>query len=106
MQNDVDKIHDYIALDNPKAAARWVRQFFRLSRSLKTLPFRYEVIPEAAEFKREIRHVLFGNYRIFYLVEKQVVTILRVIHAARLLRRHYLGETPSEDESAPSAPEL
>ena len=91
-QRDAAAIRDRIARDKPRAAAKWVRDFARHARSLKTHPLRYEVIPEAGELGVTIRHVIFGNYRLFYRVADDRVLILRVIHAARLLEPRLLEE--------------
>ncbi len=89
-KDDVAANHDFIARDKPKAAAKWVRTFDRHVRSLRYLPTRYEVIPEAEEIQFPYRHVIWGNYRIIYKIEDDLVTIVRVFHAARLLRtRHF-----------------
>jgi toxin ParE1/3/4 len=84
-ENDVRRYRAYIAKDKPRAAARWVRDFRRLARSLAHLPLRCEVIPEAEEMPVDYRHLLFGNYRIIFQVEGDTVTILRVVHAAQQL---------------------
>ena len=44
-------------------------------------------IPEAADLDIDYRHKLFGNYRIIYRVEGNLVFVVRVIHGARLLLR-------------------
>lgn len=83
---DVRDIRRYIAADKPGAAAKWVRTFGRHARSLRLHPLRYEAILEAEELGLPLRHFIFGNYRIVYLVEDDKVTVVRVIHAARPLR--------------------
>src|ERR1700681_1305887 len=88
-EGDVQEMHDLIALDKKKAAAKWVRDFYRHSRSLATFPLRYEVMPEAESLGRLWRHIIFGNYRIIYRVDGNQVTVLRVVHAARLLTRTF-----------------
>jgi plasmid stabilization system protein ParE len=92
-EDDVRRIHGRIAKDKPKAAARWVREFRRLAKSLSHLPLRYEVIPEAEDLPINFRHVLFGNYRIVYQVGDKDVTILHVVHAGRLLDPSFFEET-------------
>jgi toxin ParE1/3/4 len=82
---DIRAIREHIAADNPQAAERWAAEVERLILRLETLPFSFEVIPEAAELGREYRHKLFGSYRIIYRVEESRVAIVRVIHGARTL---------------------
>jgi toxin ParE1/3/4 len=87
-KHDVQSIHDYIARDKKRAAAKWVREFYRYARSLRQQPFRYEIIPEVGDIGMPFRHLLHGNYRIIYLVDEgqRIVSVARVIHARRILR--------------------
>jgi plasmid stabilization system protein ParE len=85
-REDVERIHDYIALDKVAAARKWYRGFARLARSLRQFPFRHEEIPEATEMGLPMRHIIYGNYRIFYVINDNCVSIVRVIHAARIVR--------------------
>ncbi len=90
-KHDVQSIHDYIARDKKRAAAKWVREFYRYARSLRQLPFRYEIIPEVENMGMPFRHLLHGNYRIIYLVdeEQRKVSVARVLHAGRILKRSF-----------------
>jgi plasmid stabilization system protein ParE len=38
---------------------------------------------------RPWRQIIYGNYRIVYRIDENRVTVLRVIHAARLLSRGF-----------------
>jgi toxin ParE1/3/4 len=67
----------------------------KAARSLRSLPHRCEVIPEAEELGLEHRHLIYGNYRMIYRVEGKRVRVLRVIHAARRLTRQMLHDEPS-----------
>ena len=55
-----------------------------------------EVIPEEPEIGLEIRHLIHGNYRIFYLCARGRVTVIRIIHAARRITAEMLGLGQSE----------
>lgn len=91
-KRDVAATHDVIVKDKPVAAARWVRAFDKKARSLRYLPMRYEVIPESEEIGFAYRHIIWGNYRIIYRIDDGLVTIVRVVNAAQLLRsRHFEG---------------
>jgi toxin ParE1/3/4 len=96
---DVQGIHDLIARDKRGAAAKWVREFHRLAKSLTQNPLQFEVMPEAENVDRPWRHLLFGNYRIVYRVDENRVTILRVIHGSRLLDRSFFGLPPEVEET-------
>jgi plasmid stabilization system protein ParE len=95
-ERDIRSTEAYIARDKPGAAAKWVRDLHRKFDSLRQFPLRCEIIPEEIESEVEYRHPIFGNYRIIYTVnaEAGLVIILRVIHAARLLRPDLLETEP------------
>ena len=80
------EIHDYIATDNPAAARRTARAIYELAQTLTAFPergYRYE-----APLKRHIRIVLYGHFRIAYLVKPSGdVDILGVFHGALDIRR-------------------
>ena len=83
---------NFIARDNPKAAAKWARTAYAEMRSLRYLPMRNEVVPEADDIAFPYRHIIFGNYRIIYKVEDYVVTVVRVFQASRLLHLRLFSE--------------
>jgi plasmid stabilization system protein ParE len=84
-ERDVKSIYEYIRRDKPLAAKKWKSDFRRQTRSLRLLPERFEVVPEANELPdryRHFRHLLFGRYRIIYEIGTNVVRIKRVIDSA------------------------
>ena len=89
-ERDVRSIRATIAADKPRAAEKWGREITRRIRSLKSMPLRHEVIPEADELGVDYRHIIFGNYRAIFRIHGNRVFILRVIHAARLLDQSIL----------------
>ena len=80
-------IYDYIAQDNPKAAARVVREIYRNTQLLKSHPaagYKYRSEPEG-----EIRILLYGHYRIAYLLASEsTIDILGVFHGALDIERY------------------
>lgn len=74
-------IHDYIALDNPGAASRTVESIYNKVQILAEFPqigYKYDQIKN-----REVRILLFGHYRIAYLIkQKDEIDILGVFHGA------------------------
>lgn len=96
-QDDIQAIHDRIAQDKKRAAAKWVRDVYRLIRSLRRSPFRFEILPEAEDADRSWRHIIFGNYRICYRVDGNRVAVLRIVHAARLFDRGWLDAKAKEE---------
>ena len=62
------EIAEYIAMDNPAAASKWVETLFVKVELLKASPKSGRVVPEVN--KPDIREVFYGNYRIIYRIEK------------------------------------
>jgi addiction module RelE/StbE family toxin len=80
---DLKSICDYIAEDNPRAAAKTGRGILNHVRILQSFPFIGPAYPRRSSGL--IREIVHGNYRIFYEIvsEPQVVHILRIWHGAR-----------------------
>lgn len=80
-------IFDYIAEDNPRAATRTVEAIYLKTELLLNFPrigYRYEQILD-----REVRILLFGHYRIAYLIKpNDEIDILGVFHGALDITRY------------------
>ena len=80
-------IFDYIAEDNPDAAQRVVAGIYEKVQILRRFPeigYRYP-----SEEGAEIRILLYGHYRIAYLLSaSSVIDILGVFHGARDIDRY------------------
>lgn len=80
-------IHNYIAADNPDAAARTVRNIFLKAQLLKTYPdigHKYETASA-----HDVRILLYGHYRIAYLIKTDGnIDILGVFHGALNIDRY------------------
>jgi len=74
-------VHDYIALDDPKAAMKVVEDIYQRVQILKRLPeagYRYHRYPDL-----NIRILLYGHYRIAYLMRAdRSVDTLGVFHGS------------------------
>jgi plasmid stabilization system protein ParE len=84
-ERDAFGIYEYIAKDNPRAARKWLAILRRQQQLLTRFPLRSPVIPEAARLGVEYRHLIHGEYRTVYRIEKNRVLVVRVIHGAQLL---------------------
>ena len=77
----LQEIYDYIAADNPTAAASTIEGIYECTQVLKSHPkigHRYEVVEN-----REVRILLYGHYRIAYLIKPDnSIHILGVFHGA------------------------
>jgi plasmid stabilization system protein ParE len=79
------EIHDYIARDNPDAAFRTVQGIYEKAEILKQFPeigYRYQ-----GRADPPVRILLYGHYRIAYLVKADGVEILGVFHGALDIER-------------------
>ncbi len=80
------EIEDYIALDDPVAAQRWVEQLVQRAEVLVEQPHMGRKLPEMP--RGPLRELIEGNYRIVYRVVGEFVEILIVFERHRLLREH------------------
>ena len=81
-------ILEYIARDNPAAAGKVVAGIYHKAQLLREFPElgqKYRSEPEG-----EIRIVLYGHYRIVYLIRTEgVIDILGVFHGALDIERYF-----------------
>jgi toxin ParE1/3/4 len=80
-------IHDYIARDNAEAAHKVVTGIYDKIQMLTRQPRigqRYETIAD-----REVREILYGHYRIAYLLRTEThVELLGIFHGAMEIERY------------------
>ena len=87
---DLDQIAEYIAIDNPGAASRFVGKVFKKVKRLETYP---KSGKRPAELKKTpYRELVVAPARVFYRIEKNTVFILHVMRAERLLRAYLLKQ--------------
>jgi toxin ParE1/3/4 len=88
-QRWLNDIYEYIAADNPDAAARTVEAIYERAQNLKRFPelgARYGGSP-----LRHVRVLLYEHYRIAYLVKDDGnIDILGVFHGALDISRYQL----------------
>ena len=88
--NDLNEIAEYIALDKPNAAKKFVQSAFRTVDRLKDFPESGKKPLELSE--TNYREVIAGPCRIFYRVEGRLVFILYVMRGERELRKFILAD--------------
>ena len=79
----VSEIAAYIAADNPSEAEAWIRKLFARVGQLERFPKSGRHPPETR--RKEIREIVWGNYRILYRCDPDQVSILTVRHAKQIL---------------------
>ena len=79
----VIEIASYIAQDDAIASEKWVCSLFEKVKRLEKFPDSGRVVPETR--RKDIREIVFGNYRIIYRIEEAKVSILTVRHGKQVL---------------------
>ena len=87
-QRWLEDIFEYIAADNPTAAARTVQEIYERAQVLRTFP---EIGHRYLASLRNVRILLYGHYRIAYLVKDDGnVDVLGVFHGSLDITRYQL----------------
>jgi len=87
-QRWLQDIYEYIAADNPVAAARTIQGIYDRAQDLARFP---EIGQRYAASERHVRILLYEHYRIAYLVtDDKNVDILGVFHGALDITRYQL----------------
>lgn len=76
-------IYRYLYERSPHGADRWLAGFGEAARTLDSMPERCALAPENPTFSREIRQLLYDQYRILFTIKGRMVRVLHVRHAAR-----------------------
>ncbi len=80
-------IHDYIAQDNERIAKKIIKEIYNKVQILATFPQIGYVYPN--DDGREVRILLYGHYRIAYLIKgEKGVIVLGVFHGALDITRY------------------
>lgn len=82
--DDLEAIGDFIARDAPSFAQVFVDRVFQAVERLENFPLSGRIVPEISQ--EDIREIIFGSYRIVYLVSEDEINILTVFHSSRHLR--------------------
>lgn len=70
-------------------AEKWKAQLLKKTKSLRQFPERCAIAPEGRLMGEPIRQLICGPYRLLFVVEHRIVTVLHVRHGAR----KHLGES-------------
>ena len=87
---DLETIAEYIALDKPDAAKRYVQRVFEIVARLEHFPNSGSIPPEILDLP--YRQVVVPPCRIFYRSEKGHVFILYVMRSDQFFREEILAE--------------
>jgi toxin ParE1/3/4 len=79
-------INDYISEDNPIAAQNVIEGIYEKTQILESFPeigYKYRNEPDG-----EIRILLYGHYRIAYLIKQDAVEILGIFHGSMEIEKY------------------
>lgn len=81
-EQDLENLGDYIAyqLKNPSAAVNTVKGIRKQINSLRTFPERNELDDDPMLASIGVRMDYYKNYKIYYIVESDVIYIVRIFH--------------------------
>lgn len=82
-EKDIEAVYRRLAKRSPSAAEVWMEGVLAALDSLEEMPARCPLAPEAAFFKREVRHLLYRQYRLLFVIEERHVRVITVRHASR-----------------------
>lgn len=86
---DIENIAEFIAKDSETYAKIQVERFFEETEILESFPLSERIVPELKN--KNIREIIFGNYRIIYRIfSKAYVDILTIHHGSRLIKNNQL----------------
>ena len=97
---DLDAIADYIAIDNPAAAAGFVQRVFRHVEQLEEHPRSGSRLPELK--RSRYRQIIEPPCRIFYRIDGDLVVVLHVMRGERTLQSSRL--TPRKRSNSSKRP--
>src|SRR5689334_398412 len=82
-RKDIQEASRWLSKHSREKASVWYFELMQAIESLENFPLRCSLAPEDAEFKYEIRQLIFQQYRILFTIKEESVRILHVIHMSR-----------------------
>jgi toxin ParE1/3/4 len=64
-------------------ALNWLNGLFQAIETLHSFPERCAVVPESECVGQEIKHLIYGRYRVLFSIDKHTVYVLHIRHAAQ-----------------------
>lgn len=78
---DLRSIYEYIAYE--LLASKQIGRIIKSIRSLEKMPERFKLYEYEPWNSQGVRYFPIDNYLVFYLIQKSVVTIVRIIYGGR-----------------------
>ncbi len=83
-KNDLREITRFIAHDKPTIALHFARRIVSTIKQLRQFPQMGRMVPE--EQDKNLRELIYGNYRIIYRLRDKGIEVLTIHHASRILK--------------------
>ena len=86
-ENDLTAIYDYInqKLQSPQVAMKLFNRLAKAIQSLEVFPERFAIVPEFLDLGLKVRRLVIKNYSIFYRLDNDVVTVIKILHHSNSL---------------------
>lgn len=79
-ENDLARRFAQIEKESPQNAVGWYLGLIEAIEKLDELAERCPIAPEDVDIQRGIRHLIVGDYRVLYVIEGDVVSVLHIRH--------------------------
>ena len=79
-ENDLARRFAQIEKESPQNAVSWYLGLIEAIEKLNELAERCPIAPENIDVQRGIRHLIVGGYRVLYVIEDEVVSVLYIRH--------------------------
>ncbi len=79
---DIEEHYVWIQHRSPAAAAKWFNGIIVAIHTLKNFPERCSQIPQQDTFTQQIRYLIYQKYRIIFIVQDTMGSMLAVRHTA------------------------
>ena len=79
-ENDLARRYAQIEQESPKNAVSWYLSVIEAIEKLDELAERCPIAPEDRDIRKGIHHLIIGDYRVLYVIEDGVVSVLHVRH--------------------------
>lgn len=82
-ETELDEAYHWIANESIERAVSWFNGLVEACESLSSNPERCPYAPESDAIGAEIRQLLYGKYRVLFMVRDGTVYVLHIRHGAR-----------------------
>lgn len=80
---DMKEIKEYISEDNSEIAIKVIKEIIEKIEMLGEFPEIGKMLMYKIKLNNKYRYIVSGSYIIFYLFEKNIVSVQRVLHGSR-----------------------